>query len=82
MDFTIVASNRYIKSYFWDNRNNHLILDRLNSRIRPMEILFPLESEGKIVIRDKVREEINILIKELGIDGEIEDVYIHNIIGA
>ena len=82
IDFSLVSSNLYIKSYFADNNNLHLIMDRLYTRIRPIEIDFPLELEGKIIITEKIKDEVNILIKDLNIDGEIEDVYVHRMVGA
>lgn len=80
IDFTFESSNKYIKEYLW--QNNHLIQDVLNSKIEPISIEFPLEQEGKIIIRDKIKKEINLLLKDLKIKGEIEKVYIHSMIAG
>ena len=80
VDFHIVSSNFRVKEYFWMGQNIHLIHDRLNSQMAPMDLEFPLEEEGKMVIRDKVRREINRLVRELEIEGEIEEVYIGRLI--
>lgn len=80
IDFSIESSNRYIKEYFWDNP--HLIQDRLNSRIEPVSVSFPLENEGKEIIKDKIKRELNILINDLKMKGEIDDVRIHSMIGG
>lgn len=80
IDFTFITSNRYIKAYFWDN--SHIVNDRLNSRIEPIAVEFPLEDEGKNIIKDKIKREMNALIKELQIEGEIQEVYIDSITGA
>ncbi len=80
IDFTFESSNKYIKQYLWDNP--HLVHDALNSNIEPISIDFPLETEGKTVVKEKIKKEINKLLKNLKIKGEIKDVYIHSMIGA
>ena len=82
VDFHIVSSHRGIKEYFWDGYNVHLIYDRLNSRLAPMALEFPLEEEGKTVIKEKVRREINQLVQELELEGEIREVYIGRILAG
>ena len=82
MDFHIVSSNNTIKNYFENDHNTHLIYDRINSHLAPMALEFPLEEEGKDVIKEKVRSEINQLVKELKIEGEIEKVYIERILAG
>lgn len=80
IDFTFITSNRYIKAYFWEHP--HIINDRLNTKIEPIAVEFPLEDEGKDIIKDKIKREMNILLKELSIEGEIQQVYVDNITGA
>ncbi|GAB4016100.1 MAG: hypothetical protein Fur0010_15680 [Bdellovibrio sp.] len=80
IDFTFITSNRYIKAYFWDNP--HIVNDRLNTMIEPIAVEFPLEDEGKDIIKDKIKREMNILLKELHIEGQIQEVYIDSITGA
>ncbi len=77
LDFTIQASNRYIKKFF--EKNPHYLQDRLNSSIEPIVPSFPLQEEGKIIIKDKLIDESNYLIKNFNIKGRIEKVYFHNI---
>jgi hypothetical protein len=80
LDFVFVPSNKYIKAYF--NKNSFMVLDRLNTKVEPMAINFPLQEEGKQIIREKVKKEMNALLKELHIEGEIEAVHIENVIGS
>lgn len=80
IDFTFESSNKYIKEYLW--QNNHLIQDVLNSKIEPISIEFPLEEEGKIIVREKIQKEMNNLLKKLKIKGEIKKVYIHSMIAG
>lgn len=80
IDFTFESSNKYIKQYLW--QNPHLVQDVLNSNIEPISIDFPLQDEGKSIVKDKIKKEINSLLKSLKIKGEIEEVYIHSMIGG
>ena len=80
IDFTFESSNKYIKQYMW--QNPHLIQDTLNSNLEPISINFPLETEGKIIVKDKIKSEMNALLKRLKIKGEIKNVYIHSMIGG
>lgn len=80
LDITIKTSNRFLKSYFFEN--DYLLKDRLNRTIEPIIPTLPLEEEGKRIIREKIINEINQLIKEQRVKGHIEDVYFHNIING
>ncbi len=80
IDFTFESSNKYIKEYFW--QNPHLIQDTLNSNIEPISINFPLQQEGKIIVKEKIKSEMNGLLKRLKIKGDIKNVYIHSMIGG
>lgn len=80
IDFSIESSNKYIKTFFLENP--HYVNDVLNSSIEPVSVDFPLEEEGKIIIKDKIRLELNNLLKELKIKGEITEVNIHKIVGG
>ena len=80
-DITFTADNRYIKTYFW--KNAHLVRDLLNTKLEPIQISFPIDSdEGKKVIRDKIRDEMNGLIKSLKIKGQVTKVNLDNILGG
>lgn len=80
LDLTFIGSNKYIKSFFINNR--HLIKDRLNSTIQPLIPEFPLEAEGKEIIKEKIKSELNQLIKDLKIKGEITEVHINSILAG
>jgi hypothetical protein len=80
IDFSIESSNKYIKAFFLENP--HYVNDVLNSKIEPISVDFPLEQEGKIIVKDKIRDELNILLKSLKIEGEITEVNIHKIVGG
>lgn len=80
MDLTVTTSNKYTRNYL--HGHFHLVQDRLNSRLEPMVPEFPIEEEGKKIIKAKVREELDSLIKELKIDGKVQSVHIHSILSG
>jgi hypothetical protein len=41
---------------------------------------FPLSDEGKSVLKEKIKFEFNQVLKELNIAGEIQEVFIQDII--
>ena len=79
-DFTVEGSNRYIAAYFSSRVNENLIKDKLNNSIEPIVPSFPLEEEGKRIIKLKIKEEINELVQKLKIKGYISKVYINNVL--
>lgn len=84
LDLNLRVSNRYIKTFFtdWKSRNLDLIYDRLNLTSEEVVPHFPLTDEGKYIIKRKIKMELDILFKEIGIRGEVEKVFIAQIIGA
>lgn len=80
MDLTLTTNNKYTRNYL--NKNYHMVQDRLNSRLEPMIPDFPIEEEGKEIIKSKVKEEIDSLIKELKIDGRVQSIHIHSILAG
>ncbi|RLA63909.1 MAG: hypothetical protein DRQ88_01340 [Epsilonproteobacteria bacterium] len=84
LSLNLRASNRYIKTFFTENnaQNLDLIYDKLNLTTEEIIPHFPLTNEGKYIIKRKIKIELDILLKDLGIKGEIEKVFISQIIGA
>ena len=82
MSFRMVSTEEQIKAYFGEEENIPLLYDRLNAKLAPMALEFPLEEEGKRIIKEKIRSEINQLVRELDMEGEIEEVYIEHILAA
>ena len=77
LDVVVLPSNKYIKEYF--NKHPYLINNALNSTLELIIPTFPLTKEGKIVITDKIKREINNVIRSLQIKGDIQHVYVHYI---
>jgi hypothetical protein len=82
IDFTFVASNRYISKYFKVYEHEYLLRDRLNKELQPIIPSFPMEPEGKRILKTKIIDEMNKLIKDLKIQGEIKDIYIHSLLNG
>lgn len=80
IDFTVISSNRYIREYFFDNA--YLLDDVLNSKIEPVIPEFPLGDEGKMIIKEKIKAELNQLLKKMKIEGSIDSIYISSILAA
>lgn len=80
MDVTLITSNRYIREYI--DQNEYLFQDRLNVHLEPVVPDFPLNDEGRTIIREKIKYEVNTLLEHLEIKGEIEEVLIDYILGA
>ena len=79
-DFTVEGTNRYIAAFFSLRVNENLIKNQLNGSVEPIVPSFPLEEEGKRIIKLKLKEEINNLVKKLKIQGSISKVYIDNVL--
>jgi len=80
LDLTLTTSNRYAREYL--DKHSFLIKDRLNNTIHPIIPDFPLTKEGKTIIKEKVIYEINQLLEEKKIEGEIKEVNFQMIIAA
>ena len=80
IDFTFVSSNQYTKNFLF--QNEYMVQDRLNSMIDPIDAEFILEDEGKNVLKEKIKYELNLLIKDLKIEGSVEEVHIHSILAG
>jgi hypothetical protein len=72
VDFIVTLSNRktmqYLSKYEFELRD-HFILE-----IEPSVASFPLEDEGKEIIRKKVWDEINVFLKNKNINGEVVEL--------
>jgi hypothetical protein len=74
IDFTVISSNRNIILFLKDNEM--MVRDRLSTNVEPILPRLPVEEEGKRIIKDKIRDEINELLKEKNIEGKILEVYL------
>lgn len=78
VDFTIISSNRYIRQFFLGRET--LVQDRLNSYMEPIETKFLFDDEGKRIIKEKIQYELNLLLKENDVAGEVDEVHVHSML--
>ncbi len=79
IDLVLVTSNRQTRQFL--EKYDYLVQNTLVMTIEPVVPSFPLEEEGKQIIKAKVRSEINLLLKEQKIEGKIKEVHIVDIFG-
>jgi hypothetical protein len=79
-DYSLLASNRNVVLYLKDHEDK--VRDRLSTQIEPIVPRLPIEDEGRSIIKDKIRYEINELLKEEKIEGRVLEIYIDYIIGS
>ncbi len=79
-DYSLIASNRNIVLYFKEHEDK--IRDRLSTQIEPVVPQLPIEDEGRSIIKEKIRLELNSLLKEEKIEGSVLEVYLDYIIGS
>jgi hypothetical protein len=59
-----------------------MIRDHLTNNVEPMDPWFSMELEGKKVIKDKVKQEINIYLEEQNVEGRVDDINIMYLLGT
>ncbi len=74
IDFTVTVNNRFGR-LFLDKREFQL-RDHLINRIEPIEASFPLELEGKEILRQKLIMELNNYLIKHKVEAEVQDVQI------
>lgn len=78
IDFTSLSSNRNIVLFLNDHRVE--VFDYLNMHVEPIIPHLPIEEEGRLIIKEKIRLELNNLLKEHKIEGKILEIYINYLI--
>jgi hypothetical protein len=75
LEFSILTSNRnallYLKSHEIEFK------DHLTTNVEPVIPQLPIEEEGRLIIKDKIRIELNNFLKKNEIEGKILEVYIN-----
>jgi hypothetical protein len=77
MDAHILFYNRTGKQFF--DESMIIFLDHLEMSIEPIQPSFPLSPEGKMVIKEKIKYEIDTVFKNMGINSHVENVFFTNI---
>ena len=74
IDFSIIMTNRSSKNYLAENEQ--LLRDHLIMHIEPTIAAFNLQTEGKEIIKEKIKEEVVQFLILNNIEGAVEEVKI------
>jgi hypothetical protein len=74
IDFTLLASNRNAVLYLKEHEIE--FKDHLSVNVEPVIPQLPVEEEGRLIIKDKIKMELNKFLEKNGIEGKILEVYI------
>ncbi len=80
IDFSLQLSSRFVKRYL--DTNEHKLRDHMLMTMEPIVPEFPLEKEGKQIIRDKVLFETNEFLRKNEVEGSAEEAKIIYILGT
>lgn len=74
IDISIMASNRNAVLYL--KEHDVQLKDHIMTNVEPVIPSLPVEEEGRQIIKDKLRLEINEFLKKNGVEGKVLDIYI------
>ncbi len=74
IDFSALSTNRNIVLFLKDH--DAQLRDHINTFVEPVIPQLPIEDEGRQIIKDKMKLEINEFLKKSGVEGSIQEVYI------
>lgn len=80
VDFTVRTETRFARQFL--EEYEYKLKDYFFMTTEPMTSTFPLEEEGKMILKDKIKDELNIFLDEEKVEGEVLDVDIIFIIGS
>jgi hypothetical protein len=79
-DFSMLATNRYIVMFLTEHEIE--LRDFLTTNVEPVLPRLPLEEEGRGIIKDKIRDEVNEFLKIYKVEGKVQEVYIDSLISS
>lgn len=80
IDFSVRTSTRFARYYLLEY--DYKLKDYFFTTVEPVISDFPIETEGKEVLKEKIRIEINNFLYENYVEGEVEEVNILYIVGS
>lgn len=80
IDFSVLATNRNAILYLKDHEVE--LKDHLSTNVEPVIPQLPVEEEGRQIIKDKLRSEINDFLQKNQIEGKILEIYIDYLIAS
>jgi flagellar basal body-associated protein FliL len=72
VDFTVRTSTRFAKQYL--EYHTQKLKDYFYTTVEPVTASFPLEEEGKSVLKEKIHYELNNFLLEENVEGVVEEV--------
>lgn len=72
IDFTVRTSTRFAKQYL--EFHSQKLKDYFFTSVEPVTSSFPLEEEGKIVLKEKIHYELNNFLMQENVEGVVEEV--------
>ena len=78
VDFTALSSNRNIVLFLKDHEVE--IRDYINMHVEPVIPQLPIEEEGRQIIKDKIKLELNEYLHKSGVEGKIIEIYVDYLI--
>jgi hypothetical protein len=79
IDFSLQANNRYTIKYI--DQYEHELRDHILMTIEPVVPEFPMEEEGRDIVKEKILYEINDFLRSNKVEGYIEEVKVIYILG-
>ncbi|MEX1099687.1 MAG: hypothetical protein WEB87_04635, partial [Bacteriovoracaceae bacterium] len=80
VDFTVRTDTRFAKQFL--EEYEYKLKDNFFMTTEPVLSSFPLEDEGKFVLKEKIQYELNTFLKDNKVEGEVRQVDIIFIIGS
>lgn len=72
IDFTVRTSTRFAKKYL--EFHTQKLKDYFFTSVEPITSSFPLEEEGKIVLKEKIHYELNNFLMHENVEGVVEEI--------
>ncbi len=79
-DFSLLTTNRNTVLFIKDHEVQ--LKDHLNSNIEPILHRLLQEEEGRSIIKDKIKSEINEFLEKQKVEGKVQEVYIDSLISS
>ena len=79
IDISLITSNRATRA--WIERKEFSMRDHLVLTLEPVVPTFPLTDEGRTMLSEKIKDELNIFLRQHSVDGDIQEVRLVHILG-
>lgn len=80
LDFSVLASNRNVIMYLKEHEVE--FKDHLTTNVEPVIPQLPVEEEGRQIIKDKIKLELNLFLEKKGIEGKVLEIYIDYLLAS